>query len=144
MFFLFQAVFSEPQSFLSLFRKCFCITLLFMFVYCNFHSHIILTRNFLTQFLIIFNKVYYAIVISVPIFIVGIYTVLPFLPVFVYKDTAMLLVLAFFTVKLLWKYQILLVFTQEGFYMARQVKEIRESKWIFFSVSQNVGKHSRI
>ena len=39
---------------------------------------------------------YYAIVISVPIFIVGIYTVLPFLPVFVYKDTAMLLVLAFF------------------------------------------------
>ena len=105
----FQAVFSEPQSFLSLFRKCFCITLLFMFVYCNFHSHIILTRNFLTQFLIIFNKVYYAIVISVPIFIVGIYTVLPFLPVFVDKDTAMLLVLAFFTVQLLWKYQILLV-----------------------------------
>ena len=39
---------------------------------------------------------YYAIVISVPIFIVGIYTVLPFLPVFVYKDTAMLLVLAFY------------------------------------------------
>ena len=35
---------------------------------------------------------YYAI----PIFIVGIYSVLPFLPVFVYKDTAMLLVLAFF------------------------------------------------
>ena len=105
----FQAVFSEPQSFLSLFRKCFCITLLFMFVYCNFHSHIVLTRNFLTQFLIIFNKVYYAIVISVPIFIVGIYTVLPFLPVFVDKDTAMLLVLAFFTVQLLWKYQILLV-----------------------------------
>ena len=97
----FQAVFSEPQSFLSLFRKCFCITLLFMFVYCNFHSHIILTRNFLTQFLIIFNKVYYAIVISVPIFIVGIYTVLPFLPVFVDKDTAMLLVLAFFNVQLL-------------------------------------------
>ena len=30
------------------------------------------------------------------IFMVGIYTVLPFLPVFVYKDTAMLLVLAFF------------------------------------------------
>ena len=96
----FQAVFSEPQSFLSLFRKCFCITLLFMFVYCNFHSHIVLTRNFLTQFLIIFNKVYYAIVISVPIFIVGIYTVLPFLPVFVHNDTAMLLVLAFFTVQL--------------------------------------------
>ena len=96
MLLFFQAVFSEPQSFLSLFRKCFCITLLFMFVYCNFHSHIVLTRNFLTQFLIIFNKVYYAIVISVPIFIVGIYTVLPFLPVFVYKDTAMLLVLAFF------------------------------------------------
>ena len=39
---------------------------------------------------------YYAIVISVPIFIVGIYTVLPFLPVFVYKDTSMLLVLAYF------------------------------------------------
>ena len=33
-------------------------------------------------------------------FIVGIYTVLPFLPVFVYKDTAVLLVLAFFTVQL--------------------------------------------
>ena len=67
-----------------------------MFVYWNFHSHIVLTRKILTQFLIVFNKVYYAIVISVPIFIVGIYTVLPFLPVFVYKDTAMLLVLAFF------------------------------------------------
>ena len=140
----FQAVFSEPQSFLSLFRKCFCITLLFMFVYCNFHSHIVLTRNFLTQFLIIFNKVYYAIVISVPIFIVGIYTVLPFLPVFVYKDTAMLLVLAFFNMKLLWKYQILLVFTQEGFYMVRQVREIRESELTFFSASQKLGKHSRI
>ena len=39
---------------------------------------------------------YYAIVITVPIFIVGIYTVLPFLSFFVEKDTAMLLVLAFF------------------------------------------------
>ena len=39
---------------------------------------------------------YYAIVFSVPIFIVGICTVLPFLPVFVYKDTGMLLVLPFF------------------------------------------------
>ena len=87
---------------------------------------------------------YYAIVISVPIFIAGIYTALPFLPVFVYKDTAMLLILAFFTMQLLWKYHILLVFTQEGFYMARQVKEIRESKWTFFSVSQKLGKHSRI
>ena len=87
---------------------------------------------------------YYAIVISVPIFIVGIYTVLPFLPVFVYKDTAMLLVLAFFTVKLLWKYQILLVFTQEGFYMVRQVREIREKELTFFSASQKLGKHSRI
>ena len=87
---------------------------------------------------------YYAIVISVPIFIVGIYTVLPFLPVFVYKDTAMLLVLAFFNMKLLWKYQILLVFTQEGFYMVRQVREIRESELTFFSASQKLGKHSRI
>ena len=43
---------------------------------------------------------YYAIVISVPIFIVGIYTALPSLSVFIYKDTAMLLVLAFFTVQL--------------------------------------------
>ena len=33
---------------------------------------------------------YYAIVISVPIFIVGIYTVLPFLPALVYKDPAVL------------------------------------------------------
>ena len=39
---------------------------------------------------------YYAIVFSVPIFIVGIYTVLLFLLVVVYKDTAMLLVLTFF------------------------------------------------
>ena len=91
---------------------------------------------------------YYDIVFSVPIFIAGIYTVLPFLPVFVYKDTAMLLVLAFFyraiTVQLLWKYQILLVFTQEGFYMVRQVREIRESELTFFSASQKLGKHSRI
>ena len=87
---------------------------------------------------------YYDIVFSVPIFIAGIYTVLPFLPVFVYKDTAMLLVLAFFNMKLLWKYQILLVFTQEGFYMVRQVREIRESELTFFSASQKLGKHSRI
>ena len=39
---------------------------------------------------------YYAIVFSVPIFIAGIYTVSPFLPILVYKDTAMLLVLVFF------------------------------------------------
>ena len=46
--------------------------------------------------------------------------------------------------KLLLKYQILLVFTQEGFYIVRQVSEIRESELIFFSASQKVGKHSRI
>ena len=40
----------------------------------------------------------YPIVISEPIFIVGIYTVLPFLSVFVYKYTVVLLVLAFFYV----------------------------------------------
>ena len=39
---------------------------------------------------------HYAIVFSVPIFITGIYTALPFLPILVYKDTAMLLVLVFF------------------------------------------------
>ena len=39
---------------------------------------------------------YYAIVFSVPIFIAGIYTVLPFLPILVDKDTAMLLVLVSF------------------------------------------------
>ena len=42
---------------------------------------------------------YYAIVFSVPIFIAGIYTVLPFLPILVYKDTTMLLVLVFFYYK---------------------------------------------
>ena len=87
---------------------------------------------------------YYDIVFSAPIFIAVIYTVLPFLLAFVYKDTAMLLVLALFNMKLLWKYQILLVFTQEGFYMVRQVREIRESEWTFFSASQKLGKHSRI
>ena len=87
---------------------------------------------------------YYAIVLSVPIFIVGIYTVLPFLPVFVYKGTAMLLVLVFFTVKLQLKYQILLVFTQEDFYMVRLVREIRESELTFFSASQKLAKHIRI
>ena len=39
---------------------------------------------------------YYTIVISVPNFIVGINNALPFLPVFVYKDIVMFLVLAFF------------------------------------------------
>ena len=39
---------------------------------------------------------YYAIVITVPIFKVGIYTVLLFLPAFVYKDTVVLLILVFF------------------------------------------------
>ena len=60
----------------------------------------------------------------------------------------MFLVLAFFyraiTVQLLLKYHILLVFTQEGFYMARQVKETKESNWIFFSVCQKLAKHNRI
>ena len=40
---------------------------------------------------------YHPIVISVPVFIVGICTASPFLPAFVYKETAALLVLAFFT-----------------------------------------------
>ena len=80
---------------------------------------------------------YYAIVISVPIFIVGIYTVLPFLPVFVYKDTAMLLVLAFFYCAITLK-----IPNFAG--MVRQVREIRESEWTFFSASQKLGKHSRI
>ena len=71
------------------------------------------------------------------------YTVLPFLPVFVDKDTAMLLVLSFFHVKLLWKYQILSVFTQKGFYMVRQVREIRESEWNFFCANQKLGKDFR-
>ena len=52
----------------------------------------------------------------------------------------MFLVLAFFyraiIVQLLWKYHILLLFTKEGFYMVSQIREIRESEWTFFSVSQ--------
>ena len=39
----------------------------------------------------------YVTVISVPTFSVGIYIALPFLPAFAYKDTAVLLVLAFYT-----------------------------------------------
>ena len=60
---------------------------------------------------------YYAI----PIFIVGIYSVLPFLPVFVYKDTAMLLVLAFF-------YRAITLKIPNFAGMVRQVREIRESE----------------
>ena len=64
---------------------------------------------------------YYAIVISVLIFIVGIYAVLLFLPVFVYKDTAMLLVLAFF-------YRAITLKIPNFAGMVRQVREIRESE----------------
>ena len=64
---------------------------------------------------------YYAIVISVPIFIVGIYTVLLFLRVFVYKDTAMLLVLVFF-------YRAITVKIPNFAGMVRRVREIRESE----------------
>ena len=80
---------------------------------------------------------YFATVISIPNFIVGIYTALLFLPAFVYKDNALLHVSAFFKlVWLSWKYHVLLGFTQEDFHMVRQVREIGESEWTFFSVSQ--------
>ena len=53
----------------------------------------------------------------------------------------MFLVLAFFyraiTVQLLWKYHILLLFTKEDSYMVSQIREIKESEWTFFSVSQS-------
>ena len=53
----------------------------------------------------------------------------------------MFLVLAFFyraiTVQLLWKYHILLLFTEEDSYMVSQIREIRESSEPF-SVSAKV------
>ena len=40
------------------------------------------------------------------------------------------------------KYQILLVFIQQAFHMARQVKEIKEIQGTIFSVSQSQGSWS--
>ena len=68
---------------------------------------------------------YYAIVISVPIFIVRIYTVLP--PVFVNKDTAMLLA-GIYSI---------------GF-LHGQASQGNKEKRTFFSVNQKLGKHSHI
>ena len=82
---------------------------------------------------------YYAIVISVPIFIVRIYTVLPFLPAFGYTDTAVLLVLVFFTlVQLPWKYHILLAFTQDG-----QASQGNHGKWVR-GISTWSGKSGKV
>ena len=67
----------------------------------------------------IFNKIYCGKVSLVPIFVARMYTVLPFLPVFMYKNTLVLLVLA---------YHISVVFIQQGFHMVKKVRETRESQ----------------